>query len=227
MSEQQQQQQNQQDQDQRQQQQQQQDQQTEQIVLDPETYQALLDRLDELEGLVNKSGDLEDDDLDDVDSLAREAQRGTQRDEPEINLDEMSRKDFLQFTLQQISEGVVTPLAVAVEELKLSQEIDRLTRRKGYEDFWDYKDEIYRIAKDNPKLSLEKVYKLAKAEAEEKQTNLPAKKGTSRERLLRHLPNLGERPSGQTGSATEKSEPKSLREAAERAFDEVIQGNKE
>ena len=206
-----------------------QDQDQEPVVLDPKTYQALLEHLDDLEGQVKEKGSSSNN-LDDLDSLADEA-RGSkqQQQEEEVDFDGMSRKDFLQYTLKQLSEEVVSPLAVAIEEVKLSQEIDQLTRDEKYADFWDHKDEIYKIAKDNPRLSLKKVYKLAKSEAEDKKTSDSETKTKSRKGLLRHLPDstFGERPSGQAESTTEKSEPATLKEAASRAFDEIMEGNKE
>jgi hypothetical protein len=204
------------------------------ITLDPQTYQALLDQLDYLESKV-QGKEKDPDDLDDLDSLVDEVKRtqspAQNQSSQEPNLEDLSRQELVQYTIQQISEGIVTPLAVALEEIKINQEIDRLTRDEKYKDFWDYKDEIYRIARENPGLSLKRVYHLAKAEKEEQQkqeTQRP--KGRSREALLRHLPpvnTFGERPSGTPRGATEEEEPRSLREAAEKAFDEVMKGMKE
>ena len=202
----------------------------EQVTIDAKTYQALLDYLGDLEGQIKEKDDSSN--FDDLDALASEGQKDSQQQQgqqqQEINFDEMSRKEFLQFTLQQLSEEVISPMAVALEEVKLNQEIDKLTRKEEYKDFWDYKDGIYKIAKDNPRLSLKKVYKLAKSEADDNKTKDNKSTNKNRSGLLKHLPNaLGERPSGQSSNTTEASEPKTLREAASLAFDEIIQGNKE
>ncbi|RLG40665.1 MAG: hypothetical protein DRN78_05220 [Thermoproteota archaeon] len=206
------------------------------VELDVETYTALLDRLEELEQAVEKGtpkgkGKSSVDDL--LDELDDPDEPSGQKDEP-VDLDSMSRAEFLQFTLQQISEGVISPLAVAVEEMRLDREIDKLTRDEKYQDFWDYKDEIYQIAKDNPKLSLKKAYLIAKQEASEKA------KGKGKDetgglaaravKLKTRLPDpraFGERPSGTPTGSTQDMGPVSLEEAAARAYDEAMKGGKE
>ena len=206
--------------------QQQDNQQEETVTLDSQTYKALLDQLEYLESKIEDKNNTEPDDLDSlVDEVKRPVQ--SQDQQHEINLEDLSRQELVQYTIQQISEGVITPLAVTLEEIKINQEIDRLTRNEKYKDFWDYKDEIYRIAKENPSLSLKRVYHLAKAEKEEQnRQNQQSGGGKQYKNLLKHLPpvrTFGERPSGTPRSTTKEKPPESLKDAAEKAFDDIMQ----
>jgi len=201
----------------------------EKIELDPETYQALLTRLSDLEGEVKKAGETGEEETE-VERLAREAaaekgETGTEQ----VDYDALSNTQLIQTLEKDITANVLNPLLTRIEEVSLRIEIDQLTRQTDkdgkllYGDFWDYKDEIYEISKDNPNLSLERAYKLATEGKGEKETTLKGKEGS--EDLLRHLPTLktpvGERPGVSVGT-TEEEEPKDLKGAATKAYDEVF-----
>jgi hypothetical protein len=127
----------------------------------------------------------------------------------------------------------IGPVLVAVNELKYTMEMDKLMRPKevggeGCDDLLDYRQEIMELMMDNPKMSMKRAYTLAKAENPERSSaTKKAKPEGERETRLRHLPphphkgSLGERP-GSAEAAVRSGDPKSLQDAAERAFNEVM-----
>lgn len=216
-----------------QQQQQQQDQQSRKIELDEDTYAALLDKIDELEGKVQPKGKAQQhEDEDDVDSLAREGRQAQGKPE-EVNLDDLTPSQLVKVIRQQVSQEIAGPVLVAVNELKYGMEIDKLMRPaelggEGIKDLLEYKQEIMELMIDNPKMSMKRAYTLARAENPDKVKTEKATDGRERETRLRHLPPhpkraFGERP-GQAESSTTEGEPKDLKGAVTKAFDEVFKG---
>jgi hypothetical protein len=222
---------------QEQQQQQQQQQEPKKIELDEETYAALLDKIDELEGKVTPKGkqqkQSDDEDEDEVDRLAREG-RQQQGRQQELNLDDMSPSQLVKVIQDQVRQEIAGPIFVAVNELKYTMEIDKLTRPKemggeGIKDLMDYKDDIMALMLENPKMTMKRAYTLAKVENPEKsKQDTQASDGRDRDARLRHLPPhpkraFGERP-GQAEASTTEGEPKDLKGAVTKAFDEVFKG---
>ena len=116
-------------------------------------------------------------------------------------------------------------------------EIDKAASK--HDDFYDYQDRIREIAIENPTLPIEKAYKMAKLEAaEENEERAGSHKGEQKDKkasttrgkgvhlLLPPRPILGERP-GTAGAATRQGPAKTLRQAAERAWDDVIGSGRE
>lgn len=208
------------------------------IELDEETYSALLDKLDELETRVSKSGKQKDEveeEEDDVESLAREGKEG--RGEKETNIDDLTNAQLLSLVEDKLTKDVMGPVMVAINQLRIEGEIDRLTRPKelggeGIKDFWSYKDEIYQIASQHPKMTLKRAYLLAKSENPEKGKGTEkANDARDRDARLRHLPERpqrthSERP-GMAESSSKEGDPKTLKDAAAKAYDEVFSGRKD
>lgn len=193
------------------------------VTLTLEQYDALLGRLEELES--KPSGQ-----RDDIDSLAEEGLKKREEEvrlaKEKINWDELSPTELVNKLVDLVRPDFVD-LNTKIETVKAMREIDKCEER--HDDFWEYKDEIRRIALNNPTLSIEQAYKLAKgdrSEKKEKKEGEPErKKGLLYTLPPRGIPQ-GERPGVAPGS-TKSSEVKTLKAATERAWDEVVGKGKE
>jgi hypothetical protein len=200
------------------------------VELEQETYNALLDRVAELEaeGATRKRGG--GDETLDLESLAEEGKgkRVIKEQREKINFDEMNNEQLAQFIIDIVNEqggARVNEIAVAVETLKVTSEIDRCERK--HEDFWSYDKQIRQIAINNPSLSIEDAYFLAKSKSpakKEKKEGEEEKEPTTRtEKLLKLPPRThGERPGVAVGSTAEKAGKMTTREAALKAWDENV-----
>lgn len=184
------------------------------IKLKPEQYSALLERIQELEEGSKRSK------VYSLDDLAEEAKgksgRATEARKPDKDINDMSRLELAQYIVNVIGDHftpVANDLQVQIQTIKVAQEIDRTAAK--YDDFWDLHEDILRIGTENPSLSIEKAYKLAKAERGE----TPSKKSSKDKTLLTLPPKpvLGDKPNMPSRSQTT---PKvmSLTEAAEKAW---------
>jgi hypothetical protein len=105
------------------------------------------------------------------------------------------------------------------------REIDKCESK--YDDFWEYEEDIRRIAMENPSLSIEKAYKLAKLEKGGEEGKGRGKESEERVSRIQKILNLppavprGEKP-GTVPSSTKAGEVKSLREAALKAWEETV-----
>lgn len=200
-----------------------------QIVLDADTYAALLDRLDELEGGQKEETDEPKDEVDDLAAGAK-PQPGQQKP---IDLNRLSNAQLAQFIAQELTSDVINPVLVKLSQMELRLEEKDMASQ--YKDFGEHKKEAYNILHKTPSLSLEQAYHLAVQKAnkgskpksddspnDEKAT--PESKGSAKKELLRHLPKrpttLGEKPSGAAGDM-KPARPKDVRGAAERAIDDL------
>jgi hypothetical protein len=213
----------------------QQDKATEEVKLSQVDYDKLLDHIDDLEGKVIKSAGKEK--KADVDDLAEEGRRrptqSTEKQEP-LDLESLTNADLARLVIGEIQTNMVQPLLVTIHRMDLEHQIEKLTSKDEYKDFWDYKDEIYELAKDNPKLPLEKVYKLAKENFETAGKRKPTAKNKDDDdtetpeeaarRLRRTGGNKGSTHSEKPGPSkkTTTEGPMSARDAATRAWDEVF-----
>jgi hypothetical protein len=201
------------------------------VELDPEQYNALLDSMAELEALRATKPKKEEEGEDDLDKLAKEGKRGregeVEKEEP-INLDDLTNSQLAQVILKEIdkrNEERLNPLEVTVETLRVLREIDKAER--DHNDFWQFEGKVKSISIANPSLSIEDCYLLAKsktpAKKEVKEGEHEEVPTTRTERLLKLPPRVhGERP-GMAVSSTEHVEKgKTLRSAAEKAWDDTI-----
>lgn len=175
-----------------------------------------------------------------VDDLAEEGRSGKGRQESQkVDLESMSNTELVQFVFKTAEEQVVQPLTMQIQTLKVMNEIDKVALK--HDDFYDYQGRIKEIAIENPTLSIEKAYKMAKLEAKEEEeegseeggeketkvkTKGPAKQAKGVKLLLPPRPTLGERP-GTAGAATRQGPAKTLKQAAERAWDDVMGSGRE
>jgi len=203
----------------------------EKVILEPEQYNALLDRLQELEELTLKGGkgkiktvdeladDLEDDD--------QRGQRGRQRQIDPNKINELSNTELARLILAEVQQNVAMPLLTKLEEFRVKDEIKELRKDLGEDDdFDDLKEEIYQVASKNPNLTIKQAYKLAKKESSPKRKDSsdddePEGKSKKKDALLHLPPRIhSERPTHARG-ATDKGAPETRAEAANRAYEDL------
>lgn len=200
------------------------------VELDQETYNALLDRLTELEAIAAKPT-RRGEEITDLDTLVAEGKGDREKAKEkleEVDVDQMSNKELVEFVVGLVNDQGVPRLQkmeVAVETLRVLREIDKA--EKDHDDFWEHEAEIRRISIANPTLSIEEAYDLAKARKGKAKTS--SKEGekevtTQTERLLK-LPARklvpGERPGVAVGSTKASAQKFTLKEAANKAWDEI------
>ncbi len=195
----------------------------EMIQLDPETYQALLNKLDDLETRLESKGD--DDTT--IDDLAKEAKEGDQvtdtKDTKDVDLEKLSQTELARHIEQSLAENLVTPLILEIQTMRLDREIDHLCRDEEYKGIFEAnKKLVFEKASKNPNLSLKEACDLAFKETGKKGKNKESDKPDEKtlKGKLRHLPSPhGEKP-GQVDHV-EKEEPKTRRSAVERAVEDL------
>lgn len=194
------------------------------VELDPETYAAMLDRLDELEA---KNQPPEDE----VDALAQQAQPQQQKPGRAVDLNRMTNEQLAQFVATELASDVINPMLVKLSQIELRIEEKELG--ETYKDFKEFKQDTYSLLHKNPSLSLEQAYLLAKQtkgpkaedKTEGKERNSEKQEAPAKKDLLRHLPPRpaihGEKPSGAAAGATRPAKPSDVRSAAERAIEDL------
>jgi len=171
-------------------------------------------------------------DLYTLDELAEEGakRRGkTKEKEEEPDWDNLSNKELVQMVVEAVNKAGLG-LQTEIESIKVMREIDKAESK--HDDFWKYEDEIRKVAIENPSLSIEKAYRLAKAEVEGEEKEGKKEKGegkeevgekkTKTEKLLNLPPRIP--PGERTGvvSSSTKGSVKTLREAALKSWDEIV-----
>ena len=196
------------------------------VTLSLEQYTALLDRVAELEDAslqgskVKESYSLEE--------LADEGRSKKTKKEvtlEEADWDNLSGKELVQLVVEAVNQAGAG-LKADIETLRVLREVDKCEAK--YSDFWKYEKDIRKVATENPSLSIEKAYHLAKLEKEGEKGE--RKKGekeetvevTRTEKLLNLPPRFGGEKPGVVPSSTKSSEVKTLREAALKAWDETV-----
>ena len=204
----------------------------EKVVLEPEQYNALLDRLHDLEELALKGGRGKARTVDELaeDLEQRPAPARENRVDPN-QINNLTNLQLAQMILQEVNHTVTTPLLTKLEEIRVSEEIKDLRRElkatDSGDDFDDLKDEIYKVASRNPNLSIKQAYKLAKKDEAAKGKDISENEGSERttkgKDVLRHLPPrvpFSERPT-HSRSATDLGPASTRQEAAERAIKDM------
>lgn len=203
------------------------------VVLRGDQYNALLDRLQELEELALKGGQRGR--AKTVDELADELERQPEpRRKAGVDpaaIDNMTNTDLARLILMEVNNTVAQPLLVKLEEMRVKDEIKELRGSLGEDDdFDDLREEIYKVASKNPGLSISQAYKLAKKEEnpakgkkKDEDTEADADdKRKSRDNLL-HLPprvSRGEKPTHARG-ASDRGNPETRTDAASRAYEDL------
>lgn len=194
------------------------------VELDLDTYNALLERLDELEAKNSKPSKEEEEPEpeDEVDKLAKEARPQPPAERP-IDLNRLSNEQLAHFIASELAKDVINPLVVKLSQLELRLEEKDLKER--YQDFNDYKKDAYNILYKNSSLSLEQAYRLAKSSNPKKKSDSNEEPESDRKaellKNLRRPATLGEKPSAAAAGEMKTSRPKDVRTAAERAIEEL------
>ena len=136
------------------------------------------------------------------------------------DLDQMSGSELAKTILNSVArvvEDQIKPVTSKLTQVEFNQLVDAVARR--HPDFWDYKDQMIEIAKQNPNMHPEAAYKLAKfGQLESKVSTLEEslKTGKAREGASAS----SERP----GSAGPVGPPQSLSpdKAAEKAWEDAF-----
>lgn len=184
------------------------------VTLSESQYTALLDRVAELEDVsLSKKKDIYD-----IDELAEEGKsRGvTPTKGEEIDWEVLSNKELVDKIVEAVNQGGLQ-LQTQIETQKVLREIDKAEAK--HNDFWTHEKDVRRIASNNPTLSIEEAYQLAKAGKEgekgekkegEKEKEVGAKT-TRTEKLLNLPPRIpgGEKP-GVVSSSTKEGKGKSV-----------------
>ena len=126
-------------------------------------------------------------------------------------IENMTKTEFAGFIMNQVGQTMAQPILELVMTAIVRDEIREVS--KQYDDFGSYKDDVYNLTMQNPQLSIEKAYKLAKAENPDK-----GKKAEPKAPLLRPV---GERP-GVARGAVNPQNKMSIRDAATRAVEGML-----
>ena len=156
-----------------------------------------------------------------------EEQRRTERTAPPVqqapppkpvnpaDIENMTKTEFAGFLLNQVGQTMAQPILELVMTAIVRDEIREVSKEaaaKG-EDFSIYKDDVYALTMANPQLSIEKAYKLAKAENPEKGKKAEPKVVPPRP--------VGERP-GVARGAVNPQNKMSVRDAATKAVGDML-----
>ena len=188
------------------------------VTLTGEQYNALVDRLAELEdSLLHGPAKKEVYTLDELESQGRRRAPKTEAIAEE-DIDGLTNTQLANLIFDKAKNEVILPLQTEVATLKVLREIDKCELK--HNDFWEYEKEIYAISTKNPSLSIEDSYKLAKGDRKEKEEANPEKRIGKKVHNLPPKVILGEKP-GSLNAVTKTSEVKTLKDAATRAWEEI------
>ena len=191
------------------------------VTLSEVQYAALLDRVAELESVPFSRAK----EVYNIDELAEEGRgkgKGVKEEEEEVDWEDLSNKELVGKVVGVLNQTGLK-LQTQIETLKVLREIDKAER--DHDDFWEYEKKVREISMENPALSIEDAYQLAKTKSpvKKKEGEKEKEKGertTKTEKLL-NLPSRGD-SLGVVSSSTKGSEIKTLKEAANKAWDEVV-----
>lgn len=195
------------------------------VQLTAEQYEALLDRIDELETFrESKSKPMS------VDALAEEVKpqsvkRATQSLSPQ-DMDALTNTQLAQLIIDEVNVQVgqyANPIVRDIEELKLTLEIQKAEAK--HPDFWDHKDAIHRLGRAQPHLTIEQAYLIASGQAKGKEAKPQTERSESRSKVITGLPPRpysGEKPSTSVSTRLTDKDPETIKDAATLAWDKVV-----
>ena len=204
------------------------------VTMTREQYSGLLDRVAELEEMSlgkNQEKTYGLDELVDEGKGRKGVEKELEITQGSEEIDNMSNTQVINLILEQVNKGG-QQIMTELQTMKVLREIDKCESK--YDDFWKYGDEIRRIAIENPSLSIERAYHLAKSEKGEKKVEKEGETGKGEQKITRTEKILNLPPRGSGGEkpgapkvSTKGSETKSLQESAKRAWDEVVGKDKQ
>lgn len=190
---------------------------TEQVVLSKEEYKELIKEITGAKLRVSELEQLEEH----VREATKQAVEAPKRNAPQqrIDLDQLSRAQLAQLihknVVEQVTSQLFQPIVETVMTLAVKDEI-RDVRSKHSEDFDDYMADIQKLCEQDPQLTVEKAYKLAKADGPPKQRKEAADTKTK----------YPARPYGEKGGVNretvQKDEKLSIRDSATKAMADLL-----
>lgn len=192
-------------------------------------FKGLTEKLDKIVGGLEAKG--KKDESFDPEALLKELQR-EERSEPkgkegEAKIEDMTAQQFAEFVLQTVHTNLVSPLEAKVEGLRVRAEVAECKAK--YDDFMEYRDDIFKLAMKKPELSLEEAYLQvtgqstvkSKREAREKEAKEKTEKEKAEsERKERRGSFLGDR--GGVSREASKVSPQTMDDAAVLALKDVL-----
>jgi hypothetical protein len=197
------------------------------VVLTAMQYNALLDRLDELETESAAGGKPKGGTVDDVDDLVKDGKGGKPAGGEGLTEEQVNKLTPAQLTkliltsVQTMNVQATQPLLVRLEEIRIGAEIKDLKKDPEIaKDFDSLKEQIFQVASRNPNLSIEEAYYLAKQKAPKKKDEGGEKQDKD---VLRNLPKRripGEKPGGGAGGVLDAT-PQTRTSAAALAIEQM------
>ena len=145
----------------------------------------------------------------------------------DMDLERMSRKDFMGTIVKEVSEKVMRPLLERITENETTSQRDKVAGElkavsEKDPDFWQFKEPVAKILEEHPDLSIEDAYTLARSKDPEKVASL-AKQAAEKKAAEADGDNGKKEPafggllptSGQGG----KNESMDVKDAAQAAWD--------
>jgi hypothetical protein len=127
------------------------------------------------------------------------------------DIENMTKPQFASFILNEVGSKMAQPILELVMTAIVRDEIREVSRT--HDDFAAYRDDVYKLTMDNPQLSIEKAYKLAKAENPDK--------GKKPEPKVTPPRPVGERPGAPRGAVNSQTKL-SIRDAATKAVGDLL-----
>jgi hypothetical protein len=160
-----------------------------------------------------------------ADEEPRPRAKKSQEDSSEPDFEKMSPKEFVEYTLSTVRDTLVSPLEKKLAVLGVRAEVAECKAK--YDDFSDYKDEVFKIAMMHPELSLEQAYLQAsgKKAVESKREEAARKAKEEKEKEEKARKSSGPRPIGEKSSISRDAStpaPKTLQDAAVMALKDVL-----
>jgi len=142
--------------------------------------------------------------------------KGSEPKPDDVDLEGVSNTELANIVYQKIQETLIQPIIDRLETQRMKDEIKDCEQK--YPDFWDFKKEIWAEGTKNPSLSVEQAYIIVKARSSKQEG---AKKGEVGKGGEKPPQVFGEKK-GLASSSAKKGEPKTVKEAALQAFEEVF-----
>jgi len=194
-----------------------------------ESFKDLTEKLDKIAAGLEAKGKKEE--SFDPEALLKELQReeraAPKGKEEGQKVEDMTAQQFAEFVLDTVHTRLVSPLEAKVEGLRVRAEVAECKAK--YDDFLEYRDDIFKLAMKKPELSLEEAYLQvtgqstvkSKREAKEKEAKEKAEKEkTEGERKERRGSFLGEK--GGVSREASKLSPDTMQDAAVLALKDVL-----
>lgn len=152
------------------------------------------------------------------------------------DLEGLSRGDFLSHIIEEVKGALIEPLNTQINSVAENAETTELRRQvnasaDAHSDFWDWKEEMGELVKQNPGLTPERLYSLARSEGLDKAKGIDEKiekeekEEKAKEESKKTISFGGLKPTS-SGGAEQKTDM-SKGDAADSAWDSIMGSAKE